>query len=365
MRRRLVAAIFRGVTNRSLGRIAGDGSLPLSGIHRILVCRPNHRLGNILLLTPLLAELERLYPGAEVDVVLGSPVGAELMSQFPRVRNIFNLTPRIVRHPIVLASVLRKIRAMRYDMAIDPTPNSMSGRMIMLAARAEYSVGIQPEAMAAAANDAPWNRHFAQLPVEALRRAISDKSNIDKEQRCPPLSIRLTPHEREVGYQILVALAKSTDTDRVIGVFANATGHKRYEEAWWMRLLERLLYLRPDLVVVEFIAAHGKSQLRCRYQTFYSTNARHLGAVISQLNCFISADCGVMHLAASSATTTIGLFSVTDPFKYQPYSGRSRSVMTVGRSPEGVADACVEIIDQGRKCCEPGAKPWERRRLDL
>jgi len=34
---------------------------------RVLVCRPNGRLGNTLLLTPLLQELERVFPGAEID----------------------------------------------------------------------------------------------------------------------------------------------------------------------------------------------------------------------------------------------------------------------------------------------------------
>jgi heptosyltransferase-3 len=34
-------------------------------VARILVIRPNHRLGNQLLLTPLLQEIEKLYPAAK------------------------------------------------------------------------------------------------------------------------------------------------------------------------------------------------------------------------------------------------------------------------------------------------------------
>ncbi|WP_254427179.1 hypothetical protein [Rhodanobacter sp. C01] len=47
----------------------GIGELPPRDIFRILLLRPNHRLGNTLLLTPLLIELEQRYPGAEIDLI--------------------------------------------------------------------------------------------------------------------------------------------------------------------------------------------------------------------------------------------------------------------------------------------------------
>lgn len=318
----------------------------MQGVHRILVCRPNHRLGNILLLTPLLAELEQRYPAAEVDVVVGSGVGAELFSQFPRVRNVFNLTPRIVRHPFLLASVLRKIRAAHYDVAIDPTQHSMSGRIIMLVAQASYSIGVSP-LRRSRGDTVPAAQHLARRPVDALRRALPGESGIE-EAECPPLSLRLTPAEHAAGRKVLIAIAQTSETQRIVGVFTNATGRKLHGEAWWVAMIEQMRCLRPDVLILEFIAAHGKSQLSCRYRTFYSSHPRQLAAVISQLNCFISADCGVMHLAASSGVTTIGLFSVTNPLEYQPYSGMSRSIVTVDRSPESVAEACIEAIDCGR-----------------
>ena len=43
--------------------------LPGRGIYRILICRITHSLGNTLLLTPLIRELEVQYPGAEIDVL--------------------------------------------------------------------------------------------------------------------------------------------------------------------------------------------------------------------------------------------------------------------------------------------------------
>ncbi|MCC6171571.1 MAG: hypothetical protein IT481_06025 [Gammaproteobacteria bacterium] len=47
---------------------------------RIAVIRPNHRLGNNLLLTPLLGAIEDCLPGAEVEVVTGGGAAAERCS---------------------------------------------------------------------------------------------------------------------------------------------------------------------------------------------------------------------------------------------------------------------------------------------
>ena len=54
-------------------KAAGDllGHVPARGIHRILICRATKTLGETLLLSPLLQEIEARFPGAEVDIVSG------------------------------------------------------------------------------------------------------------------------------------------------------------------------------------------------------------------------------------------------------------------------------------------------------
>ena len=56
----------------------------------MLVCRPNHRLGNSVLISPLIAEIETLYPGAEIDI-LGSDASACLYANRFSVRTVFVL----------------------------------------------------------------------------------------------------------------------------------------------------------------------------------------------------------------------------------------------------------------------------------
>ncbi|THD03408.1 hypothetical protein B1991_18385, partial [Rhodanobacter lindaniclasticus] len=69
------AALLRRQLQRVGHNLCEPGGLPRAGIHRVLVCRPNHRLGNSVLISPLIAEIEALYPGADAESV-GVQAGA-------------------------------------------------------------------------------------------------------------------------------------------------------------------------------------------------------------------------------------------------------------------------------------------------
>jgi len=56
-----VPTVVDRAVRRSQRHLLGVGELPPRDIFRILLLRPNHRLGNTLLLTPLLTELEQRY----------------------------------------------------------------------------------------------------------------------------------------------------------------------------------------------------------------------------------------------------------------------------------------------------------------
>lgn len=112
----------------------------------------------------------------------------------------------------------------------------------------------------------------------------------------------------------------------VVAIFANATGPKRQGTEWWNAFIDALELPGRDIRIVEIVAAHAVSQLQSRHATFYSRSLRKMAAVIAAADVFISADCGVMHLAAASGVRTFGLFSVTDAGKYGPYGNGSAAI---------------------------------------
>jgi ADP-heptose:LPS heptosyltransferase len=115
--------------------------MPSHGIYRILVCRPNHRLGNMLLMTPLITELERRYRGAEIDIVAEGGAARDVFASFFSVRNIYCLPTRGFKHPLAFLRLLAQIRRNHYDLVIDPCLGSGFSRILTRLFRGKRKLG--------------------------------------------------------------------------------------------------------------------------------------------------------------------------------------------------------------------------------
>lgn len=349
IRRRIVRWAMQPLFEASDRRLRHSKDLLGTEVRRILVCRPNHRLGNLLLLTPLIAELERVFPNAEVDVVLAGDEG-ELFRAFRNVKHVYSLSRRMVRHPIATLRIARQIRRAKYDLAIDPCQASQSGRLLVAWANAKYVVGVprsgapaDPETVAVMRCAPP---HMAQWPVYLLRNVFGRKSS-GMNHGIPALDVRLAPAERHRARTLLDNLLNVEGKPLpsvIIGVFAEATGAKRYSPEWWHRFIREVQSHHPDYAILEIAPPDGRPRLATGFPCFSSPSPRGVAAMISNMTCFVSADCGVMHLASASGTPTVGLFSVTDALKYEPYGHGSRAFITNGKSPEDIAHLVSAVI---------------------
>ncbi len=350
-RHRVIEFCFGRLFSAMESRLCAPGGLPTHGIHRVLVCRPNHRLGNAVLLSPLLTEIETLYPGAEIDILAAGHAAEALFSDRFQVRRVFSLPRKIAHHVWATASLLRELRRNRYDLAIDACNDSQSGRLLLMFVRARFKLGFAHqhgraanECAAAPAEGHSYPEHFARRGVFLLRTAYAAKI----ARPYPPINLQLSALERQRACQALSAvLAKpgsSLTLERVIGVFANATGAKGYSERWWIQFVGALQTLQPQTTFVNLIAEHGRSQLGGRYASYYTRHLRHLAAVIANMDGFISADCGVMHVAAASGTPTLGLFCATSPAKYGPQGAANVALHTDALDATDVASIASDWL---------------------
>ena len=60
---------------------------------------------------------------------------------------------------------------------------------------------------------------------------------------------------------------------------------------------------------------------------------------MSNVKIFIGADSGMMHLANSSNTTTIGLFNVTEPEFYGVYGNKNININTDEKDIDFIIDS--------------------------
>lgn len=358
----MTRAATRAVLHQSGRGLQVNESVPVAKIGRVLVVRPNHRLGNLLLLTPLLQELQDVLPDARVDIVLAGDDGRGLFRTFHNVGRIYTLSRRMVHHPLATVRMAIRFRREKYDLVIDPCAGSQSGRWLVAAAKAAHVIrasGSEPAVDGTrTAGTLPAPAHMAKWPVYRLRQAVTPHDDL-LGKGYPTLDIRLSPPEHRRGQHILsVVTASDTCLPPIIGVFADARGAKCYSSDWWLRFIDAVREQTPGCKVVEIAPPDGRSRLASRFPHFSSPDIREVAAIISQMTCFISADCGVMHLGSASGTTTIGLFSVTRATRYAPYGHGSCALDTNGKTPAQMGQLAGRIIQTlpGKGCVAwPGA----------
>ncbi|HBK47513.1 MAG TPA: glycosyl transferase family 9 [Xanthomonadaceae bacterium] len=327
---------------------AWQAPLPGSGIHRILVCHVSHTLGNTLLLTPLLQELERIYPGAEIDIVTRSPIAAQLYGRYFGVARLFHLPAHGAAHLWTVLRQWHRVRAGEYDLAIDTDAQSQTGRLLILWARARFRLGFSgPRKSGRISHPVPVElapAHKAHRAVFLLAQARGTAA----PAHCPPLDIQLDADERQRGQatleRVLAAGQAGGPRRGVIGVFANATGSKRLEQGWWQAFLDRLQALEPHYHLVEIVPASGRSLLGDRYPAFFSNDLRRLGGVLSALDLCVIGDCGVMHLSCAVHTRTLALFVTTDAEEWGPYGALDHVLQARRDDPAAAADAAAEAL---------------------
>lgn len=328
------------------GALCPPAQLPVAEIHRILVCRSVRTLGDSLTLTPLLEELEARFPGAEIDLLSRCPVAGQLYGGRFAVGCITQVPAHAAGHILKTMLTFSSMRRRRYDLVIDPDPQSQSGRLMALLANSRWSLGFvgphKSGTLTHMVDSAGCPQHMAKAPVYLLRRALG--TTIPWEP-WPRLSMRLDKAELRNARESLTRLVgKDRMANPCVGVFANATGAKRFEQDWWNRFLDAAERIAPACAFIEVLPAEGVSLLGARYPCFYSSNVRKMAAVIAHLSLFIGADSGVMHLASAAGTPTIGLFRVTDPGRWEPYGGGSRAIVATHREPEEIAGQAIQTL---------------------
>lgn len=324
--------------------VQGDAAVAAAAVTRVLVARPNHRLGNVLLLTPLLQEIERLLPQAQVDVLAGPPFAAGLLRGYPQVCRVDTLPVRPLHEPAVLWRLWWGLPRRGYTLALDAAERSQSSRWAVVRSGARWRAGVAEAArdggLTHPVSPASCGMHQAQMPVRMLRVALG----VPPEAPVAPLAVRLDAAERAQGGARLDAwLGAARAGSPRIALFAEATGAKRYDEAFWRALVVALRRRQPHAGLAEIIPAHGEPLLPM-LSGLHTVPLRELAALCAAFDLVIAADSGLMHLAAASGVPLLGLFQATDPARYGPCGERQRALDTRALDADAVAAAACALL---------------------
>jgi heptosyltransferase-3 len=311
-------------------------------IRSVLIGRINGRLGNTLFLTPMIERLHALVPEARIDLALSYPHAPALLAGMPGVRQVI-LFPHKGRSVIPqYLRALRQLRATHYDLAIDPTPFSTSGRLILSLTHARFRLGFSlPSQWAALTHAIPLpatTMHQGRQPAYLVATALGAAWDPAALRLWLPLRADEVAAGRAAIAAAIHAVNPDPAVDRpVVGYFGHATGLKSLAPSWWASFWRALLARHPEVVALEFLPAPISAPTVPGFATLHLGSQRQLTAAIGNLRMFVSADAGPMHLASTTDTPTMGLFQATDPALYGPLKATDRSIGVAGLSPEAVA----------------------------
>ena len=331
------------------GASAAGSLAPRDASATILICRPNTRLGNTLLLTPLLQEIEATLPLARVEILTACPAAHEVFSEFPSVRRVHQLPFRGVRHPLRHLLTLLRVRRARYDVLIDPCPRSWTARFLARRLPARLKVGFSSAHKSRGIDvSVPFEGapvHMGDYPVYLLRRGLLQLDADLARAPTPALSIRLTDVERSAGREEIQRLLGRGHCGPVVAVAAHATGAKRFAVDWWRRMIASLQLRLPVVRVIEIRPPSGVAALP-ELPAYYSGKVRQVAALVAAADSFVCADSGLMHLGAATDATTVGLFKVTEPRLYAPRRGASCALTASDSAPEIVAERVAQLLQR-------------------
>lgn len=309
-------------------------------VKKILVSRPNHRLGNQLLITPLIQEIENQFPNAAIYLFSKGNIAKVIFQEYDSIVHYYHLPKNHFSEIGKYIWVWLTIIFTRFDLCINCVSNSSSGRIATMLPRSKYKINHDFDYES-------WNidpqtfKHIAIKPIIDLRIYFNFISELDKN--IPKLNCKISLEESIAGKKI-VENVKINKELKTICIFTNATGSKCYDEEWWRTFLAPIESNKTNYEIIELLPVENISRVNFKYPTIYSTDIREMAGIIENVAVFITADCGVMHLASATNTTTIGLFKFDNLNKYKPYGNSNFAIQTSNLTAEEVSYTILEHL---------------------
>ncbi|HET8809627.1 MAG TPA: glycosyltransferase family 9 protein [Flavobacteriaceae bacterium] len=337
VRRKLMGGLTKNIGSSSTKNLKGP--IDRSLVKRVLICRPNHRLGNQLLLTPLVQEISETFPNCKIDLFTKGNLAPILFQNYETVDRIISLPKKHFKQLPLYLLAWTKIKKRKYDLVINVDKNSSSGRISTKLARGTFKFfGNEEEEVSEKPTD---HEHLAKYSIYNLRKYLS-KSEITPAGEIPSLNLKLDEQEIAQGKKIVQDLVKNEK--RTLSIFTYATGNKCYSKDWWSEFYKKLKKEFNAYNIIEILPVENISQIDFQAPAFYSKDIREITSVIANTEVFIGADSGMMHLASASQTPTFGLFSVTRMNKYEPYGNKSLGINTNETGMEEIIELVKTIL---------------------
>ncbi len=315
---------------RRLGRGAPDPPA------RVL-CLRLERIGDLLMTLPALAALRAALPDAAIDLAVGS-WNREIAAAIPGLARVETLDAAWLAREgpqgngLGTLALMRRAaawRSRRYDLALNFEPDIRSN-LVLAAAGAARTAGFRGAGGAACldlALDYDTSSHTADNAVRLVRRAL----RVDDDGKAPAATLEIPDAVRADAARRLQAFAGS----RKAGVHVSGgRAIKQWPEARFRDIAAWLVRERQAAIVLTGTPSERAQVASVRdalpadrvLDLSGETDLLVVAAMLQQLDLFVTADTGPMHLAHAVGTPVVAVFGPSDPARYAPRGLRDRIV---------------------------------------
>jgi len=345
--KRLVVSVLGfllGAPSVSSKRISPDR------LRRVLVVRQDERLGNVLLITPLLEGLRRALPEARI-VVLVSRRFADVLRSNGDIDSLKTFDKKeLLKNPLRLVALIRWLRRGSFDLAVDCGPIddlSLNNSLLTYLSGAPLRLGHQRADSHLFLNllvpPRTGDRSEADRHLDLLRYLFEKVS-------AGPVKLTLQPEERVRARQRWQALG--FPGGRVVAIHVGGRGSKQWGWDNFLSLAERLisedgvrviLYWGPD---EKDLVGRLRDRPRPGLVLSPPLSVRDLAAQLELCAVFVGNDTGPMHLAVAVGTPTVAVFLKANYTRYGPRQDTHRIIYHPdGKvSPDDVHRAVRELL---------------------
>jgi heptosyltransferase-3 len=299
------------------GSISALQNLALNPAPQAILLLCLRRLGDVLLVTPLLRSMRRAWPDAQIDAAVYAGTAAALEGN-PDVSRVIRLSARTRWSEI---APLRR----RYDLAVCTTYNDRPHLIALWAARRRVAVMPGPGEpgrwwkQALAQGQAPCDSLDTHTVVQYLQ--LADALGIARSYDVVP------PRPPAGAADPLARLLPGRTRPYAVVHPAPMFTYKQWSLAAWRELLAWLVE-RVDVVVTGGPAAAERAYVAqvlegaasgCIVDASGQLSLAELTPLIERAQVFIGPDTSVTHLAAATGTPTVTLFGPSNPVAWGPW----------------------------------------------
>ncbi len=289
-------------------------AVELPAAPRVLVVRLDERVGNLVLLTPMLSSLRARFPQAVIDV-LGYAKTRVLLERHPAVNEVLAFDKRALfsaRGPLRIFGFLRR---RKYDLAIDaanPTDPSFTQALVTRFSGARHTIGAAHgrfaklySAPAVITDDGTTHEIDLRLqlltpvPGEQLTRV----TGIDLGEPSAAVQQFIAQHASygvlNLGARVREKWLPAAD----YALLANAIADQGFACV--------LTWGPQEEQLAETVLAAAKNAVMAP-----PTKLADLAAVMKGARCVVTCDTGPMHVSVAVGTPTCAIFVSTEPARY-------------------------------------------------